>query len=86
MIQVATFLLPSEQEKANEFFRTYKPVGNINFNKDTLIILWEDGEYTLAEQISDLQELVISNKKQRWQFEVSLSLMKREVADINPKF
>jgi hypothetical protein len=53
MIQVATFLLSTEQEKANEFFRTHKPVGNININ--TVTIFWDDGVYSISEQIADLQ-------------------------------
>lgn len=48
MLQVATFKIssswfsPSQQEEANEFLKTYKPVGNINLNKDTIVVFWED--------------------------------------------
>ncbi len=35
MLQVKTFRVPEEDNKANEFLRTHSPEGQINFNKDT---------------------------------------------------
>jgi hypothetical protein len=78
MLQVATFLLPDGQEKANEFLKTHKPVGNINFNKDTIVVFYED------DPAADLVELLESVGNARFQQEVSLFILKRELADLNP--
>jgi hypothetical protein len=52
MLQVATFLLPNQQDMANEFLKIHKPVGNIDFNKDTIVVFYED------DPAADLVELV----------------------------
>ena len=46
MLQIATFSLPDDQDKANEFLKTHKPIGNIEFNKDMLFIGYETGDPT----------------------------------------
>jgi hypothetical protein len=84
MLQVASFLLPSEQDKANEFLRTHKPAGNINFNKDTIIVFYDDGTISPEYEIADFQELLESNRKARVQQEIALHVMKAELADLNP--
>jgi hypothetical protein len=42
MLHVASLALSTEQDKANEFFKTRKPVGNSNFNMDTIVVFYED--------------------------------------------
>jgi hypothetical protein len=80
MLQVATFLVPQDQDKANEFLKTHKPSpsGGINFNKDTIVIFYED------DPAADLVELLESVNKARIQQELSLYIMKAELADLNP--
>jgi hypothetical protein len=76
MLQVATFLVPQQQEKANEFLKTHKPVGNINFNKDTIVVFYED------DPAADLLELLESVGNAKFQQEVALFMMKRDIADL----
>ena len=78
MLQVASFALPAEQAKANEFLKTHKPVGNINFNKDTIVVFYED------DPAADLVDLLESVGNARFQQEVALHLMKRDIAGLNP--
>lgn len=81
MIQIATFLVPQQQNAANEFLKTHKPDGQVNFNKDTVVIFWDDGTYPPEHQIADLQDLLQSNRQARFQQEVALHVMKAELAD-----
>src|SRR4051794_30437796 len=85
MLQIATFTLPDEQDKANEFLRTHKPIGNIEFSKDILFLGYEDGEYPVEYQISDLQEMIRGNRAARLQQEVAMNVLEYELADLNPK-
>src|SRR5947209_8256347 len=85
MIQVATFLMPEEQALANEFLKTHKPEGQIHFNKDTIVVFYDDGTYPAEYQIADLQEMLLSNRKAKLQMEIALHVMKSERADLNPK-
>jgi NifB/MoaA-like Fe-S oxidoreductase len=78
MLQVQTFLLPDGQDKANEFLKTHKPVGNINFNKDTIVVFYED------DPAADLLELLESVGNAKFQQEVALFMMKRDIAGLNP--
>lgn len=81
MLQVASFTLPSEQDKANEFLKTHKPMGQVSFNKDIIVVFWEDGEYPAEYEIADLRELLQSNKMAKLQQEIALHVMKAELAD-----
>jgi predicted unusual protein kinase regulating ubiquinone biosynthesis (AarF/ABC1/UbiB family) len=83
MLQVATFAVPAEQDKANEFLKTHKPFGNINFNKDTLIVFYDNGEVSPEYQIADIKELLESVQSAKFQQEVSLHILKAEIADLN---
>lgn len=85
MLQIATFTLPDEQDQANEFLKTHKPIGNIEFSKDLLFMGFEDGEYPVAYQISDLQEMIRSNRAARLQQEIAMQVLEYERADLNPK-
>jgi hypothetical protein len=78
MLQVAAFLVPTEQEKANEFLRTHRiaPEG-INFNTDRLIIFYDD------DPVAELVQLLDSVGKARFQQEVALHVLKAELADLN---
>jgi hypothetical protein len=78
MLQVATFLLPEGQEKANEFLKAHKPVGNINFNRDTIVVFYED------DPAADLLELLESVGNARFQQELALHMLKRDIAGLNP--
>ncbi len=78
MLQVATFLVPAEQDKANEFLKAHKPVGSINFNKDTIVVFYENDP---AAELVDMLEGVTNA---RFQQEVMLHVLKSELADLNP--
>jgi hypothetical protein len=84
MLQVATFLLPQQQDAANEFLKTHRPEGTINFNKDTIVVFWENGEYPPEYQLADLQELLKSVQAAKLQQDVALHVMKSDLADLNP--
>lgn len=83
MLQVQTFLVPQQQEAANEFLKTHKPDGQINFNKDTIVIFWETGENPVEYQVAELRELIVDNRKARFQQEVALHVLKAQLADLN---
>lgn len=78
MLQVKSFALPAEEGKANEFLKTHKPVGNINFNKDIIVVFYED------DAAADFVELLESVGNARFQQEVALFMMKRDLADLKP--
>jgi hypothetical protein len=78
MLQVASFGLPTEQNKANEFLKNHKPVGNINFNKDTIVVFYED------DPAAEIVELLESVGNARFQQELALYMMKRDIADLKP--
>jgi hypothetical protein len=79
MLQVATFLVPAEQDKANEFLKTHKPSQQgINFNKDTIVIFYEnDPAADLVEQLENVQAA-------RFSQELALHILKSQIADLNP--
>jgi hypothetical protein len=52
MLQVETFLLPQQQAEANAFLKTHAPHGPINFNRDMIVVFYEDGEHSVAAEIS----------------------------------
>jgi hypothetical protein len=85
MLQVATFLVPEQQEQANEFLKKHRPEGTINFNKDTVVIFWETGEFPPEYEIANLTELLQSNRQAKLQQEIALHVMKAELADLNMK-
>jgi hypothetical protein len=41
MVQVETFLLPGEQDKAN-VLKTHKPVGQVHFNTNMIVVFWDN--------------------------------------------
>src|SRR5436190_16593233 len=82
MLQIATFQLPDEQNLANEFLRTHKPIGNIEFSKDILFMGYEDGEYPVEYQIDDLNDMIRSNRAARLQQEIALCVLAYELKDI----
>ncbi|TCU78868.1 hypothetical protein EDE08_101650 [Bradyrhizobium sp. R2.2-H] len=77
MLQVATFQLPDGQEKANEFLKAHKPVGNINFNRDTIVIFYED------DPAADILELLQSVTNAKFQQGIALHMLKRDIAGLN---
>jgi hypothetical protein len=78
MLQVASFALPEQQEKANEFLKTHKPVGNINFNKDTIVVFYQD------DPAADIVELLDSVGNAKFQQGIALYMLKRDIAGLNP--
>jgi hypothetical protein len=84
MLQVATFKIskslfsPSQQEEANEFLKAHKPVGNINFNRDTIVVFYED------DPAADIVELLESVGNARFQQEIALHMLKRDIAGLKP--
>jgi hypothetical protein len=84
MLQVATFLLPDQQDAANEFLKTHRPEGPINFNKDTIVVFWDNGDFPPEYQLADLQELLKSVRAAKLQQDVALYVMKSDLADLNP--
>src|SRR4051794_26550149 len=85
MLQIATFSLPDEQDKVNEFLKTHKPIGNIEFNKDMIFVGYETGEYPVEYEIGTLHERLIAQKETRFQHEIALHVLEYEQADLNPK-
>jgi hypothetical protein len=53
MLQVASFALPDQKEEANVFLATHKPVGNISFNKDMIVIFYDDGSISKQHEIAE---------------------------------
>jgi hypothetical protein len=82
MLQVASFALPGEQDKANAFLQTVK-VTNTSFNKDMIVVFYDDGTVSIGQQIADLKELRASSRVARFQQEVALHVLKAELADLN---
>lgn len=70
-------MVPSEQDKANEFLKIHKPVGNINFNKDTIVIFYEN------DPAADILELLESVANAKFQQGIALHMLKRDIAGLN---
>jgi hypothetical protein len=85
MLQIATFAIPAEQEKANEFLRTHKPEGEIARMGDVLFIAYETGEYSADYEIADLQALLRGAKQTRIQHEIALEVLKEDRDKLNAK-
>jgi uncharacterized protein YydD (DUF2326 family) len=81
MLQVATFLLPKEQDEANEFLATHK-VASTNFNKDMIVVFVEDGVDGLPNRIADLNEFIQSANNAKFQQEISLHVLEDELAKL----
>lgn len=77
MLQVKSFALPSEEAQANEFLKAHKPVGNINFNKDTIVVFFED------DPAADIVELLESVNNAKFQQGIALHMIKRDIAGLN---
>ncbi len=84
MLQVQTFVLPDQQDAANEFLKTHAPEGPINFNRDMIVVFFDDGIEHPAKQIADLRDLLKSNANAKFQMEVGLHVMKKDLAGLNP--
>lgn len=83
MLQVKTFLLPMEEEKANQLMETVK-VTNTSFNKDMIVVFHDDGIKTDAERLADLQEMLASIRAAQFQQEVALHMLKHDRANAKP--
>jgi len=84
MLKVASFALPKEEDKANEFLATHK-VASTSFNKDMIVVFVEDGIVTPAMQIADLREYLRSMEDAQFQQQVSLHVMEEELKGLNAK-
>ena len=85
MLQVQTFALPGQQSEANEFLKTHIPEGPINFNRDMIVVFYDDGVQSPAEEITHLRELSRACSQSKIQLEVALEVLKMQRADLNPK-
>jgi hypothetical protein len=84
MLQIKTFELPAEEDKANAFLALHKPVGEIARMGDLLFLAYDDGREWPAEQIAALRELLQGNRAAKFQMQVALHVMEYELADLNP--
>ena len=83
MLQVASFALPADQDKANAFLATHKPSdGGVSFNKDMIVVFWDDRSYPAEYQIADLEELLRSNRAAAIQQEVALAVAQAELVGL----
>ena len=74
MLKVAAFLVPAEQDKANEFIAGHKILPNgINFNTDRLVIFYDDDPAAMEV------ELLASAKAARTQQEIALAVTRAEL-------
>lgn len=85
MLQVATFTLPGQQADANEFLKTHVPEGPINFNRDMVVVFYDDGVPSSAEEVAHLRELARACSQSKIQLEVALEVLKMQRADLNLK-
>jgi hypothetical protein len=84
MIQVASFLLPQEQDQANEFLKTHRPMdGGLHFNKDTIIIFYDDGTKPVEYQTAELRDLINAVDAATRQQEIALYVMQSERDRLN---
>lgn len=84
MIQVATFRVPEQQAEANEFLKTHKPEGNINFNRDTIIVFYDDGAYPPEYEIADYQSVLEGCRKTIANLDMALYMLRADLADLSP--
>jgi hypothetical protein len=84
MIQLRTFRLPDEESEANSFLKAHRPEGQIMFIGDYIHVLYEDGVYTPEHEIYDLNQMILTAKKMRYQQEVMYGELKAEHADLQP--
>jgi hypothetical protein len=84
MLQVASFPLPQGQDEANKFLATHKPAGQVHFNRDMIVVFYEDGVYAPEAKIADLRELLESAEVAKTQQEIVLHMLKTEQADLKP--
>jgi|tagenome__1003787_1003787.scaffolds.fasta_scaffold20490750_2 hypothetical protein len=82
MIQVAAFSMPTQQDEANDFLRTHKPEGQVHFNRDMIVVFYDNGEVSPQHKIAEFQELLRGNENARFQQEVALFVLKRQRADL----
>lgn len=81
MRQVATFKVPEEQDKANQFLKEHKP-DTINFNTNLIVIFYDDGQYPIEHEIADINERILANRQAIFDKKVALHMMKAEQAAI----
>ena len=84
MIQVKTFMLPDEEQEANDFLATHRPAGPINFNHDKIFVFFDDGTYPSEYEISEWDELLNAQRSAIHQQEVILHTLEFQRADVNP--
>lgn len=85
MLQVQTFLLPAEQDQANEFLQAHKPVGNINFNRDMIVVFYNAGDITPELEADEWREYLYNAIRHKQDVEIALHVARAEQADLNPK-
>ncbi|MFN3658176.1 MAG: hypothetical protein ACK4UO_13045 [Pseudolabrys sp.] len=68
----------SQVDEANEFLKVHKPVGSINFNRDTIVVFYED------DAAADIVDLLQSVRDARFNQQIALHMLKDELAGLNP--
>ena len=86
MLQVASFKLPAEEKEANAFLSKHKPADQgVNITDGTIVVFYEDGEYSPAYEIANYEEFLRSVDASTFQMEVALFTMQSERDGLNPK-
>ena len=86
MLQVASFKLPEQEKEANKFLSKHKPADQgVNITDGTIVVFYEDGEYSPAYEIANYEEFLRSVEAASFQMEVALFTMQSERDSLNPK-
>jgi hypothetical protein len=75
--------MPGQQKEANEFLRTHKPAGDLQFNADRLFVFYDDGTNPAEYQIADLEGLLQGSRNTKIQHQIALQVLEYELSDLN---
>lgn len=82
MIQVKTFLLPKQQDAANEFLATHKPQENqVHFNTNMIFVYYDDGVFPLEYERDMWNEYLPPIRNQRQDTEIAIAVLKMDLAN-----
>lgn len=83
MLQLATFKVPEQQTECNDFLTKFKPMqGGINFRDNLILIVYENGVVSPADEIADLRELIKATKNANFNIDLALYVMGGQRADL----
>jgi hypothetical protein len=83
MLQLHVFNVNHDVDKVNEFLATHKPVGEIEFIQDQILVFIETGDYPAEYLIADLEELIRNVETAKVQQEIAMHTLEYERADVN---